>query len=84
MSDTYIVLAHYSEKGRGDIVLGHFQTYEGSLKCLRELQDYRNVLGDGVFSGGAVYTVPDEPYPKDHFLFTGLLPHYNSIKPKRR
>ena len=84
MSDTYIVLAHYSEKDRGDIVLGHFQTYEESLKCLSELRDYRNVLGYGVFSGGSVYTVPEKPYPKDHFLFVGIPSNYSPRKPKRR
>ena len=76
MSDTYIVLAHYDEKRRGDVVLGHFQTYEESLKCLDELQNYKNVLGRYVFSGAVVYTVPEKPYPKDHFLLAGITTFY--------
>ena len=88
MSDTYIVLAHYDEKRRGDVVLGHFQTYEESLKCLGDLQEYKNALGECVFSGGSVYTVPEKPYPKDYFLLAGVSAgvssNYNPIKPKRR
>ena len=95
MSDSYIVLAHYYEKrrgdvvlGHGDVVLGHFQTYEESLKCLGDLQEYKNALGECVFSGGSVYTVPEKPYPKDYFLLAGVSAgvssNYNPIKPKRR
>ena len=72
MSDTYIVLAHYDGKRRGSLVLGHFQTYEEALKCLGELQDYRNVLGKCVFSGGTVYSVPEKPHGKDDFKYRGL------------
>ena len=72
MSETYIVLAHYDGKRRGSLVLGHFQTYEEALKCLGELQDYRNVLGKCVFSGGTVYSVPEEQRPKEDFRLKGL------------
>ena len=84
MEGTYIVLAHYSERRRGSLVLGHFQTYEESLKCLDELHEYKNALGNYVFSGGSVYTVPEKPYSKDHFLLTGVHPHYRPKKPERR
>lgn len=83
MEGTYIVLAHYDEKGRGSVILGHFQTYEESLKCLDELHEYKNVLGMYVFSGGSVYTVPEKPYPKDHFLLAGIPSNYSPRKPRR-
>ena len=96
MEGTYIVLAHYSERRRGSLVLGHFQTYEEALQCEKEMRDYRNVLGKSVLSGGSVYFVPDKPYSKDDFKFAGVgteaqrkyynLPtkQYKPRKPKRR
>ena len=72
MSDTYIVMAHYNEKRSGSVVLGHFQTYEEALECLEELQEYRNIFGKSVFSGGSAYSVPEKPRNKDDFKYRGL------------
>ena len=40
--------------------------------CLEELQEYRNIFGKSVFSGGSAYSVPEKPHSKDDFKYRGL------------
>lgn len=70
MRSTYIVLAHYSGKNGGSMVLGHFKTYKKALKSITDMQDCKNILGESVFSGGAVYSVPKKPHTKEDFKYT--------------
>jgi len=72
MSDTYIVLAHYANKHRGSVVLGHFQIYEEAIEYMKGIEDYTNIQGVNIFTGGAVYSVPEQPVPKDKFQYMDL------------
>ena len=63
--ETYIVLATYIAKPHDSVVLGNFKDYESALECLKHIDEYGNIQGIGLFSGGVIYTVPENPISFD-------------------